>query len=110
MIDKGRNSEMLDRILNKIVSQYKPEKIILFGSYAKGLTDSDSDIDLLIIKNTSERFIDRWTAIQKIILGTHESVPVDTLVMSPQEISKRLSIGDQFIEDIINNGRVLYAA
>ena len=58
-----KSEESLKQIVDTIVDQYQPEKIMLFGSYAYGNPDSDSDIDLLIIKDTSERFIDRWSLV-----------------------------------------------
>ncbi|MFN3476885.1 MAG: nucleotidyltransferase domain-containing protein, partial [Candidatus Methylomirabilales bacterium] len=66
--------------------------------------------DLLIIKETSERFIDRWVTVQRILTGTHRALPVETLVLTPQELEKRLAIGDQFIAEIVERGKVLYAA
>ena len=61
------------KILDRLVSDYAPEKVILYGSYAHGNPDRDSDIDLLIIKETTERFIDRWVTVQQILTGTHHS-------------------------------------
>ncbi len=101
--------DTIQRILDKLVTGYAPQKVILYGSYAYGKPDRDSDIDLLIIKDTSERFIDRWVTVQQILTGTHPSIPVETLVLTPQEMERRLAIGDQFVEEIITRGEVLYA-
>jgi len=101
--------DTIQKILDKLVTGYAPQKVILYGSYAYGKPDRDSDIDLLIIKETTERFIDRWVTVQQILTGTHPSIPVETLVLTPQEMEKRLAIGDQFVEEIINKGEVLYA-
>jgi len=101
--------DTIQKILDKLVTGYAPQKVILYGSYAYGRPDQDSDIDLLIIKETTERFIDRWVTVQQILTGTHPSIPVETLVLTPQEMEKRLAIGDQFVEEIINKGEVLYA-
>ncbi len=101
--------DTIQKILDKLVTGYAPQKVILYGSYAYGKPDRDSDIDLLIIKETTERFIDRWVTVQQILTGTHPSIPVETLVLTPQEMEKRLSIGDQFVEEIITRGEVLYA-
>lgn len=101
---------VIDHILQKLIAEYNPKKVILFGSYAYGDPDPDSDVDLLIIKETSERFIDRWVTVQRILTGIHSSIPVETLVLTPQELEKRLAIGDQFITEILEKGEVLYAA
>ena len=101
---------VIRKILQKIVAEYAPQKVILFGSYAWGSPGPDSDIDLLIIKETTERFLERWTTVQRILSGTHRSLPVETLVLTPQEVEMRLEIGDQFIAEILEKGEVLYAA
>ena len=94
--------------VEKLVAGYAPQKVVLFGSYAYGNPGPDSDIDLLIIKETGERFIDRWVEVQRILTGTHRSVPVDTLVLTPEEIELRLAIGDQFVQEILDKGEVLH--
>lgn len=97
-------------IVERLRSGYAPLKIILFGSYATGTSKADSDIDLLIVKETNERFIDRWVAVRKILSDPYRKVAIETLVLTPQEISDRLARGDQFVAEIIKKGRVLYAA
>lgn len=97
-------------MLALLIADYHPVKVILFGSHAQGTEDADSDIDLLIIKETDERFIDRWCTVGDILAGSHPSIPVDTIVLTPKEVSSRVSIGDQFIIDILENGKLLYAA
>ena len=61
------STEAIKIIVDKIISEYKPKKIILFGSYAYGTPTEDSDIDLLIVKDTDERPIDRWVEVKKIL-------------------------------------------
>jgi predicted nucleotidyltransferase len=69
-----------------------------------------SDIDLLVTKETSERFIDRWVTVRRILSDPERKLPLEVLVLTPQEVSNRLDIGDQFINEILEKGRVLYAA
>ena len=101
---------IVEQIVNKLVHSYGPEKVILFGSRASGRAQPDSDIDLLIIKETQARFIDRWAEVRRILSDATRFVGLETLVLTPQELSDRLRIGDQFIEEITRTGRVLYAA
>ena len=96
-------------IVRKLVVEYAPTKVILFGSHVGGSSGPDSDIDLLIIKETSERFIDRWVRVQGILTGMHQSIPLETLVLTPGEIENRLAAGDQFISEILEKGEILYA-
>jgi len=101
---------VIQSMLQKLISEYAPRKVVLFGSHAYGAPGPDSDIDLLIIKETSERFIERWVTVQRILTGTHRALPVETLVVTPQEIETRLAMGDQFLTEILERGEVLYAA
>ncbi len=100
----------IDKIVRQVVDAYQPEKVILFGSYAYGEPDADSDLDLLIIKRTSERFIDRWMSVRQIVSDPDSSVPFEPIVLTPEELEERLAIGDQFIEEIVTKGEILYAA
>lgn len=97
-------------ILGRLIAEYVPQQVILFGSYAYGDPRPDSDIDLLIIKDTSERFIDRWVTVRRILSDAQRSLPLDTLILTPQEVANRLAVGDQFVAEILERGEVLYAA
>ena len=109
MTDSQDIRKVIQNILKKLLAEYAPQKVILFGSYAYGFPGPDSDIDLLIIKETTERFIDRWVTVQGILTGTHRFLPLETLILTPGEIDERLAIGDQFIAEILQKGEVLYA-
>jgi predicted nucleotidyltransferase len=108
MTGSHHTRKVIQNMVQKLITEYSPQKLILYGSHAYGSPGPDSDIDLLIIKETSERFIDRWVTVQRIITGLHPSIPVETLVLTPQELKARITIGDQFIKEIIENGEVLY--
>ena len=104
----GKRYARLDEIkaqAKRIVENFNPEKIILFGSYAYGKPTSESDVDLLIIIDTNESTFKLSSAIA---LSLEHSFPVDIIVKTPGQINKRLQDGDFFIEDIINLGKVLY--
>jgi predicted nucleotidyltransferase len=95
------------QLSERIAKEFKPEKIILFGSYAYGLPREGSDIDLLVIMPCAGRNTEQ--AIK--ILNTLEVVlPVDLLVRTPAEIEQRLVLGDSFIREIVERGKVLYEA
>lgn len=100
----------LNKIVRRVIDTYKPEKIILFGSYAYGKPNADSDLDLLIIKKTSERFIDRLIHVRKIVSDPKRSIPFEPIVLTPDELEERLTIGDQFIKGIVTKGKILYVA
>ena len=99
---------IIGQIAKKIVSRYKPDKIILFGSYAYGKPKKDSDIDLLIIKETKARHIDRAVKVREIIKNENRFVAIEAWVYNPQEIRQRLEMEDDFIKNIMERGIVLY--
>jgi predicted nucleotidyltransferase len=102
--------KIIQNILEKLLTGYAPQKVILFGSYAHGSPRPDSDIDLLIIKETPERFIDRWVSVRRILSDPERTVSLEVLVLTPQEVDNRLDTGDQFLAQITKRGKVLYAA
>jgi predicted nucleotidyltransferase len=100
--------KILSEIVEKLKNEYKPLKIILFGSYAYGNPRKDSDVDLLILKNTDSRRVDRFVSVKRIIYDSNRKIPVSPLVYTPEELEGRLKAGDDFMKEIINRGVVLY--
>lgn len=107
MTDRQAGEQKIQEIVQKIVKEYQPEKIILFGSWAWGTPGPDSDADFFIVKESRERRIERERAVQTILFGTR--FPADTIVYTPEEVTQRLDADDFFIQRIINKGRVVYA-
>lgn len=96
--------EIRDRV-QQIVRKYQPEKVILFGSYAKGNANPDSDVDLLVIIDTQQS---TWDLAVEISLALKHSFPMDIIVRTPKEIDRRLKYGDFFVRNIVDHGKVLY--
>ncbi len=96
-------------IVSKIVSYSKPQKVILFGSTVKGTRNIDSDIDLLVIKETSKRRPFRVKEIFEALRGMKREFPLDAIVYTPDEIQSRLKIGDYFVTEAMTQGKVMYA-
>ena len=92
--------------IQKIVAELKPEKIILFGSYAYGDPTPHSDVDLLVILKTNESAKERSWKVSRLLLP--RPFPVDILVRTPKEIKEALKSGDFFLEEIFARGKVLY--
>lgn len=97
----------LPKITLKIIKEFQPEKIILFGSFAWGEPTPESDIDLLIIKKSQKDRIERGQEIERILWGA--DMPIDALVYTPDEVKKRLELEDFFIQDIFKKGKILYS-
>lgn len=104
-----RVDSIIKKVVDTLVEEYKPDKIILFGSYAYGTYTEDSDIDILIIKKTDKkRRVDRFVEVKRLIYDPGNKIPVSPLVLTDAEIKERLKIGDDFIEEILTKGKVLY--
>lgn len=101
--------DIIKEIVKVLAEKYQPEKVILFGSYAYGNQTEDSDIDLLIIKNTDKkRRVDRFVEVKQIIFNPEFNIPVSPLVLTVDEVKGRIESGDDFIEEILTKGKVLY--
>ncbi len=108
MTSDTRARKIIIEIVDRIIKVYKPKKVILFGSYAYGEPAEDSDIDLLIIKNTDKRPIDRWVEVKRLLRDNSRTLPVSPLVYTEKEIEERIAIKDFFVEEILGKGEVLY--
>ena len=96
----------LDEVVKRVVENYHPEKIILFGSYAYGQPTEDSDLDLLIIKESDLPRYKRGREVRKLVRGM--KVAVDVLVYTRAEIEKWKDIKPAMITTIFEKGKVLY--
>lgn len=96
----------IKKITQKIVENYKPEKVILFGSFAWGKFTPDSDVDFFIVKKTKKSKLERIYEVDKFLFD--RDIPIDILVYTPKEVEERLELGDFFVEDIIKKGRLIY--
>jgi len=108
MTTDARIRKIIIEVLDRILKGYKPKKVILFGSYAYGEPTEDSDIDLLIIKDTDKRPIDRWVEVKRLLRDRGRTLPVSPFVYTEKEIEERLAIKDFFIEEIFEKGDILY--
>ncbi len=97
-------SGRLKKISERLKKSYNAEKVILFGSYARGEETEDSDVDLLVIAPRKERFFERIASTKRLIRDLRNGLPVSPIVLTPEETKKRQQIGDQFIIDILENG------
>ncbi|MBN1105256.1 MAG: nucleotidyltransferase domain-containing protein [Deltaproteobacteria bacterium] len=108
MNESSQIREVVQPIVRRIVSGYSPHKIILFGSYANGKADEDSDIDLLIIKDTEKPPLERWMEVKRLVRDRSRRASVSPLVYTRNEIEDRLAMKDFFIQEVMEEGEVLY--
>jgi uncharacterized protein len=101
MITRAR----IRNFVGEIARQFKPQRVVLFGSYAYGRPGPDSDVDLLVIMPHKGHPAIQAAEIRKRI---HAGFPVDLIVRSPREIRRRLAMDDFFITEILGQGKTLY--
>lgn len=100
------NNQDIDIIVSLIISNISPDKIILFGSYANGNPNEDSDLDLLIIKDMEVEKHKRGREIRKYLRGI--KIPIDILVYTNKEFDKLKDDKTDFVFRILEEGMILY--
>jgi len=98
----------IKRYCDAIAVAFKPEKIILFGSYAYGEPNEDSDVDVLVVMPKSRRMGRRPSL--KIRQKVEADFPVDILVRDPADLARRVVDRESFFLDVTEKGRVMYEA
>jgi predicted nucleotidyltransferase len=98
--------EPLDALL-KALQSYHPQRVILFGPVARGEADAESDLDVLVIKDTTEPVVHRLeTMAQLCRAGVHAGI----FVYTPEELKQMLADGNRFIIQALQEGKVIYEA
>ena len=96
----------IDAVTQKIISEYAPEKIILFGSYAQGTPTDDSDLDLLIIKDDSGPVVQRNRNVRKLL--REFMFPVDVIIKTTREFETFKDIVGTVVYSANKYGQILY--
>jgi predicted nucleotidyltransferase len=99
--------EEIESLRDSIVSAFRPQRIVLFGSYAYGQPTEDSDIDLLVILPFVGKPAGKAIEIRSKL---NAKLPLELLVRTPQQVADRIADHDWFMQEIIEKGRVLYEA
>ena len=102
MIERSAISKIVLNIANNI----KPDKIYLFGSYANGHANEDSDIDLLVVKDTLEPKYRRSIEIQRLLIGS--KLPVDIVVYTNDEFEKEKLDAYSFVNSAFQGFELMY--
>jgi predicted nucleotidyltransferase len=92
------------KFVDEIAEKFQPDKIFLFGSYAYGEPNEDSDVDLLVVMPAKNHI----TQALRIRRATSHPFPLDLMVRTPEELAQRLEWGDSFLCEITTKGRLLY--
>ncbi|MGH2602080.1 MAG: nucleotidyltransferase domain-containing protein [Dehalococcoidia bacterium] len=102
------SADQIVAFVDRIVAGFKPQRIVLFGSYACGTPTADSDVDLLVTRK-------RWsmsplTAAGRIRVALGVPFPMDLIVRSDADVQRRIDGGDHFLREVLDTGITLYAA
>jgi len=100
------SNEQINEISRKIAEFIKPDKIILFGSYAKGNSTENSDLDFIIVKNSLLPKTKRGLEIRRLFYGT--LIPMDFKIYTPEEFQQELSNNYSFLSSAIKESKLLY--
>jgi predicted nucleotidyltransferase len=106
MVKNKKMRDIILHIVDKIKQGCHPQKIVLFGSYSQGNPNVDSDIDLLIVKDSSYRRDERDREIREFLDDV--KFPLDIFVYTPEEIKEFRHLKGSFINEIFSKGEVLY--
>jgi uncharacterized protein len=105
-MDPTKIHQEIENIVQQLIRKYRPLRIILFGSAARGEYDKVNDLDFLILKyDVPFRGLDRMRELDDLI---DRKMAADMLVYRPDELEHRIKLGDPFIKSILSEGRVLY--
>ncbi len=95
----------IQNFVTQIAENFSPERIVLFGSYARGTASEDSDVDLLVVMPHNRRNVEQSLDITRKI---DRNFPLDLIVRKPKEVQKRLRQHDMFLASILKEGQTLY--
>jgi len=99
---------LVERAVRAIVRQYRPDRVIVFGSFARGDTHEASDLDLIVVKDTDERFFRRIGRVRDACADIN--IEVEPFVYTPGEMRQMLDQGNAFLEAALGDGVVVYDA
>jgi len=103
---KSTLEKEIQSITSQIVKKYKPTKVILFGSAARGEFDPEkSDLDFFVVKNDKRKKFKRMQTLYQLV---QKNLPADFIVYTPKEVAERSKLGDPFILSILREGKILY--
>jgi predicted nucleotidyltransferase len=96
----------VELLKDKIVELESPDKIVLFGSHARGTATEDSDVDLLVIGPSDLPRRERQLRFRMAMVES--GIPYDLIALTPEEVETRLRIKGPLLREILNTGKVIY--
>lgn len=101
-----QNHEKIQQMVRRIVEQFDPEKIILFGSHARGTAGPDSDVDLLVVMRVAGSRREKATEIDRAL--SDRDVSLDLIVITPEQFERDRNLIGTIVRPAIREGQLLY--
>ncbi len=105
-MDESTRQQVINEMVRRIVEGFHPERIILFGSHARGTAGPDSDVDLLVVAAVAGAKRKLAVQIYRALAGV--GLPKDVVVVTPEEVEKYRDIPGTVICPALREGKVLY--
>jgi len=97
----------ITEMVRRIVERFSPDKVILFGSYARGTAGPDSDVDLLVVMPVAGSKLDQTVDIRVALHGM--GIAKDVVVVTPEQFEAERDLVGTIVYPAVREGRVLYA-
>ena len=97
----------IENLARRIGREFHARRVVLFGSHARGVATVDSDVDLLVILPFEGKSVYQSVEMR---LRLRQTFPVDLNVRTPEKVAERMEMGDDFMREIVEEGKVLYEA
>jgi len=109
-LTRGLARNQIKLLCSEIAREFHPDKIVLFGSHAYGKPRFGSDVDLLVIMPFEGSPFRQAASILGHVVQAVGIMPLDLLVRTGQQVQERIQMGDGFMREIIERGRIMYEA
>ena len=106
----AQSRKQIELLCRAISLKFHPEKIVLFGSHAHGKPRPESDVDLLVVMPFEGSPFRQAAVILDHVVHAVGVIPLDLLVRTAQQVQERIQMGDTFMRDVIERGRIMYEA
>ena len=97
--------KQIEDFARRVAQEFSPDRIVLFGSHARGTASPESDVDLLVIMRTRKRPAQQALEIRQRI---RRRFPLDLLVRTPRDVARRVAQKDSFLTSVLAEGETLY--
>ncbi len=96
--------QVLLRIADRLKRDYGAEKVIVYGSVARGAATIHSDIDVFVVAPSTEKGYERMARVRAIVRDLSRGLPLSPIVLTPEELGQRVADGDPFVREILESG------